>query len=285
MSEETPKVLPFIEHLVELRKRLIIVVIAVVIGMGFAWNLADKILVFMEKPLTGATYLDMAKQQGYLYLKERFPAIYNRAQLEKELNKPKKQHSLNYTAPLEPFFIQCKISAIAGFVLVLPVVFYQIWAFIAPGLTRKERRLVVPFITVATIAFCVGAMFFLTTIWPFIINFSLSYETEGLRSWLSLSSYVDFCLRLILLFGLIAELPVITLLLSRFGLVSYQFLATKRKYALLASSIVAAFHSDLVTMFVIMIPLYLMYEVSVWVALLFGKKKASAPVEAEAVSA
>jgi len=285
MSEETPKVLPFIEHLVELRKRLIIVVMAVVIGMGFAWNLADKILVFMEKPLTGATYLDMAKQQGYLYLKERFPAIYNRAQLEKELNKPKKQHSLNYTAPLEPFFIQCKISAIAGFVLVLPVVFYQIWAFIAPGLTRKERRLVVPFITVATIAFCVGAMFFLTTIWPFIINFSLSYETEGLRSWLSLSSYVDFCLRLILLFGLIAELPVITLLLSRFGLVSYQFLATKRKYALLASSIVAAFHSDLVTMFVIMIPLYLMYEVSVWVALLFGKKKASAPVEAEAESA
>lgn len=285
MSEETPKVLPFIEHLVELRKRLIIVVMAVVIGMGFAWNLADKILVFMEKPLTGATYLDMAKQQGYLYLKERFPAIYNRAQLEKELNKPKKQHSLNYTAPLEPFFIQCKISAIAGFVLVLPVVFYQIWAFIAPGLTRKERRLVVPFITVATIAFCVGAMFFLTTIWPFIINFSLSYETEGLRSWLSLSSYVDFCLRLILLFGLIAELPVITLLLSRFGLVSYQFLATKRKYALLASSIVAAFHSDLVTMFVIMIPLYLMYEVSVWVALLFGKKKASTPVEAEAESA
>jgi sec-independent protein translocase protein TatC len=285
MSEETPKVLPFIEHLVELRKRLIIIVMAVVIGMGFAWNLADKILVFMEKPLTGATYLDMAKQQGYLYLKERFPAIYNRAQLEKELNKPKKQHSLNYTAPLEPFFIQCKISAIAGFVLVLPVVFYQIWAFIAPGLTRKERRLVVPFITVATIAFCVGAMFFLTTIWPFIINFSLSYETEGLRSWLSLSSYVDFCLRLILLFGLIAELPVITLLLSRFGLVSYQFLATKRKYALLASSIVAAFHSDLVTMFVIMIPLYLMYEVSVWVALLFGKKKASAPVEAEAESA
>jgi len=285
MSEETPKVLPFIEHLVELRKRLIIIVMAVVIGMGFAWNLADKILVFMEKPLTGATYLDMAKQQGYLYLKERFPAIYNRAQLEKELNKPKKQHSLNYTAPLEPFFIQCKISAIAGFVLVLPVVFYQIWAFIAPGLTRKERRLVVPFITVATIAFCVGAMFFLTTIWPFIINFSLSYETEGLRSWLSLSSYVDFCLRLILLFGLIAELPVITLLLSRFGLVSYQFLATKRKYALLASSIVAAFHSDLVTMFVIMIPLYLMYEVSVWVALLFGKKKSSAPVEAEAESA
>jgi sec-independent protein translocase protein TatC len=282
MSEEPSKTLPFIEHLVELRKRLIIIVIAVVIGMGFAWNLADQILVFMEKPLTGTTYLDTAKQKGYLYLKERFPAIYSRADLEKELNKPKKQHSLNYTAPLEPFFIQCKISAIAGFVLVLPIVFYQIWAFIAPGLTRQERKLVVPFITVATIAFCIGGIFFLTTIWPFIINFSLSYETEGLRSWLSLSSYVDFCLRLILLFGLIAELPVITLLLSRFGLVSYQFLAPKRKYALLASSIVAAFHSDLVTMFVIMIPLYLMYEVSVWVAFIFGKKRVIPSPEPEA---
>jgi len=141
--------------------------------------------------------------------------------------------------------------------------------------------MVVPFVTAATVAFCVGAMFFLTTIWPFIINFSLSYETEGLRSWLSLSSYVDFCLRLILLFGLIAELPVITLLLSRFGLVSYQFLAPKRKYALLASSIVAAFHADLVTMFVIMIPLYMMYEVSVWVAFVFGKEKIIPPSEAE----
>lgn len=285
MSEEPAKVLPFIEHLVELRKRLIIVVVAVVIGMGVAWNVADEILIFMEKPLTGATYLDVAKQRGYSYLKEHFPAIYSRANFENELNKPKKQHSLNYTAPLEPFFIQCKISVIAGFVLVLPIVFYQIWAFVAPGLTRNERRLVVPFITVATIAFCIGGMFFLTTIWPFIINFSLSYETEGLRSWLSLSSYVDFCLRLILLFGLIAELPILTLLLSRFGLVSYQLLAPKRKYALLASSIIAAFHADLVTMFVIMIPLYLMYEVSVWVAFFFGKKRAVPSAEPETEAA
>lgn len=282
MSEEPSKFLPFIEHLVELRKRLIIIVIAVFIGMGLAWNLSDGILLFMQKPLTGSTYLDNAKQQGYLYLKENFPSVYSMAKLEEELNRPKKQHPLNYTAPLEPFFIQCKISVIAGFILALPVVFYQIWAFIAPGLTRKERSLVVPFIVVATTAFCVGAMFFLTTIWPFIINFSLSYETEGLRSMLSLTSYVDFCLRLILLFGLIAELPVLTLLLARFGIVSHQFLAGKRKYALLASSIVAAFHSDLVTMFVIMIPLYMMYEVSIWVAAVFGKKKSPATVTPEA---
>lgn len=281
MSEEQSKFLPFIEHLVELRKRLIIIVFTVFIGMGVAWNLTDEILVYMEKPLTGTTYIHELKLKLYLHLKDNYPTLYKRGEFDKEVNKPHKQHALNYTKPLEPFFIQCKISVIAGFILSLPVVFYQIWAFVAPGLTRRERSLVIPFMLTGTFAFCLGAFFFLTTVWPFIINFSLSYETEGLRSWLSLSAYVDFCLRLILMFGLMAELPVITLLLSRFGLVSYSFLAPKRKYALLLSSIVAAFHSDLVTMFVIMIPMYMMYEVSVWVAAIFGKKKTPPPLEPE----
>ncbi len=113
-------------------------------------------------------------------------------------------------------------------------------------------------------------------IWPVIINFSLSYEAEGLRSWFNLSAYISFCLRLILIFGLIFELPIISLLLSRLGILTHGFLARNRKYALLASAIVAAFHADLVTMFVIMVPLYAMYEVSVWTALLFGRKKAEA---------
>jgi sec-independent protein translocase protein TatC len=139
----------------------------------------------------------------------------------------------------------------------------------------------VPFVTVSSISFCVGALFFLIVIWPVIINFSLSYETEGLRSWFNMSAYINFCLRLILIFGLIFELPIISLLLSRMGVVNYRMLAGKRKYALLASSIIAAFHADLITMFVIMVPLYLMYEVSIWVALLFGKRKA-APEPAEA---
>jgi sec-independent protein translocase protein TatC len=170
----------------------------------------------------------------------------------------------------------------AGFILVLPVVFHQVWRFLAPALTRKERRMVVPFVTAASFTFCVGALFFLIVIWPVIINFSLSYEAEGLQSWFNISAYINFCLRLILIFGLIFELPIFTLILSRFGLVSYRLLAGKRKYALLASAIVAAFHADLITMFVIMIPMYLMYEISVWVALIFGKKK---EISAELVAA
>lgn len=273
MSEE--KVAPVIEHLVELRKRLVVIVISVVIGMGIAWNFSGALLKFVEKPLTGKTYLTDVKKDIYLKVKELAPSMYTHYKLDQEINAPQKLRPLNYSAPLEPFFIQCKISMLAGFILVLPIVFYQVWLFIAPGLTRRERRLVVPFVMAATVTFCIGAMFFLIIIWPVIINFSLSYEAEGLQSWFNISAYVNFCLRLILMFGLIFELPVLTLLLARFGIVSYQFLAPKRKYALLASSIISAFHADLITMFVIMIPLYLMYEISIWVALVFGKKKIS----------
>ena len=271
MAEE--KVLPFIEHLVELRKRLMIIVIAVVIGMGVAWNYSSDLLHFIEKPLTGKTYLTEVKKKVYAQVKQWSPDLYSRYKLEQAISAPEKKHPLNYSAPLEPFFIQCKLSMLAGFILVLPIVFHQLWQFISPGLTRKERRLVIPFVTAATITFCIGAMFFLIVIWPVIINFSLSYEAEGLQSWFNISAYVNFCMRLILVFGLIFELPVITLLLARFGIVSYALLAPKRKYALLASAVVAAFHADLITMFVIMLPLYMMYEVSVWVALIFGKKK------------
>jgi len=271
MTEE--KVAPFIEHLVELRKRLVIIVIAVVIGMGVAWNLSNDILNFVEKPLTGRTYLTEIKKKVYAQVKVYAPSLYTRYKLDQEVNAPQKTRVLNYSAPLEPFFIQCKISMLAGFILVLPIVFFQIWQFIAPGLTRKERRMVVPFITAATITFCIGAMFFLLVIWPVIINFSLSYEAEGLQSWFNISAYVNFCLRLILMFGLMFELPILILVLSRFGIVSYEFLAPKRKYALLVSAIISAFHADLITMFVIMIPMYLMYEISIWVARIFGKKK------------
>ena len=271
MSEE--KVLPFLEHLVELRKRLIVIFVTVVIGMGLSWNISINLLDFVQRPLTGKTYLTEFKKLIYAEVRTRFPAVYDRYKLDRELNVPVKERKLNYSAPLEPFFIQCKISMLTGFLLALPIVFYQIWLFVAPGLTRKEKKMVAPFVTASTVSFCAGAMFFLIVIWPVIINFSISYESEGLQSWFNLSAYVNFCLRLILIFGLIFELPILALLLARFGIVTGPMLGARRKYAVLASAIIAAFHADLITMFVIMVPLYLMYEISIWVAYLFAKKK------------
>jgi sec-independent protein translocase protein TatC len=270
------KIPPVIEFLSVLRKRLIVIVAALIISMGVAWNFSPGLLGFVEKPLIGRTYLTDLKKTLYQKVKDLWPAFYEHYKLGNDIISSVKERQLNYSTPLEPFFIQCKISIVAGLFLVLPIVFYQVWLLIAPHLGRKAKRFALPFISVSTISFYAGALFFLMFIWPVIINFSLSYEAEGLRSWFNLSDYINFCLRLILVFGLIFELPVISLLLARLGIVKHGFLARNRKFALLASAIVAAFHADLVTMLVVMVPLYIMYEVSVWTALLFGKKRTSA---------
>jgi sec-independent protein translocase protein TatC len=279
---EREKVMSLVEHLTELRSRLITCFIALIIGMGVAWNFSTDLLTFVEKPLTGHTYLVEIKAKVYEAVKKRYPTIYDHYKLGGDLNPgPKEERKLNYSAPLEPFFVQIKISMIAGAVLALPVILHQLWLFIAPGLTRKEKQMVLPFVTAGTVSFCIGALFFLLIIWPVIINFSLSYEQEGLRSWFNLTMYINFCLRLILIFGLVFELPVVAAILARVGLITAQFLAKQRKFAVLASAIVAAFHADLVTMFVVWLPLYVMYEVSIWVARIFGRRQS---VEADALA-
>jgi sec-independent protein translocase protein TatC len=271
-----------IEHLTELRKRLLWSIVALLIGMGIAWNYVDHLLAVVERPLSGNTYLLRVKAQAYDALKVRFPGVVERFKLEPEGTRgPQEERKLNYTTPLEPFFVQIKLSMLAGAVFALPVILYQLWRFLAPGLTGTEKRMVLPFITAGTVSFLVGALFFLLAIWPVIINFSLSYENAGLRSWFNLTAYVDFCLRLLVVFGLVFELPVVAMILARIGLLTGRFLARQRRFALLASAIVAAFHADLVTMFVIWIPLYFMYEVSIWMAYLFWK---AAAVEAPPVA-
>lgn len=263
-----------VEHLTELRKRLLWSILALFVGMGVAWHYADGLLAFVERPLTGDTYLVTVKADVYAAMKSYFPAVYERYKLaDPPASVRPEDRKLNYTAPLEPFFVQIKISLIAGAVLALPVMLYQLWRFVAPGLTVTERRLAVPFITAGTVSFLVGAWFFLLIIWPVIINFSLSYESAGLRSWFSLTAYVNFCLRLLCIFGLVFELPVVATILARLGLITGRFLARQRKFAVLASAIVAAFHADLVTMAVIWVPLYLMYEVSIWAARLAGARR------------
>ncbi len=268
------KVMPFMDHLAELRKRLIWCAVALLIGTGIGWNLSGHFLSFIEGPLTGHTYLNELKDKVYGAAQKHFPKLYERykpAPLPGDA--AKEDRRLNYSAPLEPFFVQIKLSMAIGAMLGLPLMLYQVWLFVAPGLTRKERRLVVPFVTAGTVSFCIGAVFFLFAIWPVIINFSLSYEGQGLRSWFNLSAYVNFCLRLILIFGLVFELPVVSLILARVGLLDSRFLARHRRFAFLASAIVAAFHADLITMTVVWVPLYLMYEVSIWVVRLLGARR------------
>ena len=279
---EDGKVMSLLEHLSELRMRLFRCLLAILIGTGVAWHFAPDFLNFVERPLTGHTYLTVLREDVYGALKQRFPELYNRYKLGEASRLNPENRKLNYTAPLEPFFVQVKLSMIIGCMLALPVVLYEIWMFIAPGLTRGERRMAFPFVAVGTLSFFIGACFFLLFIWPVIINFSLSYQSAGLRSWLSLSAYINFCLRLILIFGLVFELPIVSILLARLGLVSSRFLARQRKFAVLASAIIAAFHADLLTMVVVWLPLYLMYEVSIWMARIFGRRKQAVEAPAPA---
>jgi len=270
------KVMSFVDHLTELRMRMIRCLIALLIGMGVAWNFSTALLSFVERPLTGHTYLSEVKSTVYEMLKQRYPGIYDRYRLGSDGPAvPAEDRKLNYSAPLEPFFVQIKISLIAGAILALPIILQQFWLFVAPGLTPKERRLVFPFVTAGSLSFIVGALFFLLVIWPVIINFSLSYEREGLRSWFNLTAYINFCLRLIMIFGLVFELPVVAAILARIGLINARFLARQRKFAVLASALVAAFHADLLTMAVVWIPLYLMYEVSIWIVRVFERRRAA----------
>ncbi len=273
--------MPFLEHLEELRKRLIISVIALVICMGIAWPLVPTVQQYITKPLQEPSVTQQWSYAIESWMVQKFPEASKSLRLEP---KPPEvtPHKLNYMAPLEPFFVQMKVSFITGLALAFPVILYQLWLFLAPALYPKEKKLVYYFIPLGTVAFVLGDIFFLKMVWPLIISFSLRYESEFLYSMLNLTQFVDFCLRLLLLFGLIFELPLILLILARVGLVEVDFLKRQRRLAILLSAAVAAFHADLLTMVAIAIPLYGMYELSILAVRLFGRRPEPAADQKEA---
>ncbi len=263
--------MPFLEHLQELRQRLIISLIALFIGMGLAWTFAFSALTVIQRPLTQPSPIKQLQYKVVTKLSQSFPQLADKLAMEPP-TVDNTSRRLNYMAPLEPFFVQMKLSLIMGFILALPVILYQTWRFIAPGLYAHEKKYVYLFVPVGTVAFIAGDLFFLYIVWPLIVAFSLGYESPSLYPLLNLTQYVNFCLRLLLLFGLIFELPLILLILARLGLVQLDFLVRQRRLAILLSLIVAAFHADVITMIMVALPLYGMYEISILVIRLLGRR-------------
>ncbi len=268
----------FLEHLEELRKRLIVCIFALVIGMGVAWPLVPTVQQIITRPLNEPSITQRWHFAIESFFLEKFPNAAKGFGLEKPEPPKVNPHKLNYMAPLEPFFVQMKISLIVGLALAFPMILYQLWLFFAPALYPKERKIILLFIPIGTVAFIVGDLFFLHLVWPLVISFSLRYESEFLFSMLNLTSFVNFCLRLLVLFGLIFELPLILLILARVGLVNVDALRQQRRLAILLSAVVAAFHADVLTMLAIAIPIYLMYELSILAVRFFGR---AAPTAAE----
>ncbi|MGQ9687917.1 MAG: twin-arginine translocase subunit TatC [Desulfobaccales bacterium] len=263
----------FLEHLQELRTRLIVCFVALFLGAAVAWPLTPTVQRFIQRPLLEPSVIQKLQYSMASWAEKQFPDLSRRLGLEPKAPQVN-PHKLNYMAPLEPFFVQMKISFITGLALAFPVILYQLWLFFAPALYPHERKYVHFFLPLGTVAFVLGGLFFLYLVWPLIISFSLAYESDLLYSMLNLNQYVNFCLRLLVLFGLIFELPLVLLILNWAGVVKPEVLRRQRRLAVLLSAIVAAFHADVVTMTAVAIPIYGMYELSILFIRLFGRRSA-----------
>ncbi|MDA8239449.1 MAG: twin-arginine translocase subunit TatC [Nitrospiraceae bacterium] len=248
--------LPLTEHLTELRKRILISVVVLFFAFLFFFNYSEELFKLITFPLNSEIKLDLAN-----------PYI----RIEEKVGPP-----LVFLAVAEAFWIHFKVSFVAAFIASLPIIFYQLWSFIAPGLLEKEKRYVMPFVLFATLLFLVGSLFCFYVVLPFSLTFLLGYKTASLTPMLSVEKYIDFCLKFILAFGLIFELPVVILYLTRFGIVSPKTLAKHRKYAVLFSFIAAAILTptpDAFNQVLMAIPIILLYEIGMLLSIIIYRKR------------
>jgi sec-independent protein translocase protein TatC len=185
-----------LEHLEELRSRIIVVAVAILLAGIAGFFLADPLIELLRRPLPGGGAELIQLTVG------------------------------------EAFGVRIQLALMTGVALAMPVILYQIWAFVTPGLTRSERRIVWPLFIVAVVLFAAG-LFLGYVIIPVAINFLLDFSLEGVEPMLGLSDYVGFVTTLMIAFGLALEFPVILYLLARMGILSYRFLAARRRWAVI----------------------------------------------------
>ena len=235
----------FMEHLGELRTRIVRSLVALLVGLCIALPFSQQIMDYLAKP---------ARETG---------------------------HNLVFLALTEAFWVQMKIGLIAGLFIAAPGILWQVWRFISPGLHRHEKKYAGPFVVVGTLLFLGGGAFSLKVVTPFAIQFLLSYERPGLQAMISIGSYVDFLLKFTLAFGAVFELPLIITILARLGIVTAKMLAKNRKYAVLGAFIAGAVLTPTPDMFnqtLMAGPLIILYEVGIICARIFGKRQPPAPV-------
>ncbi|MGD2126032.1 MAG: twin-arginine translocase subunit TatC [Desulfobacteraceae bacterium] len=233
---------PFLSHLEELRKRLIACAIAVGIGFGISYAFSERLFLILVSPL-----------------KANMPA----------------GDRLIFTNLPEMFFTYIKTAFIAGVLLSAPLLFYEIWMFVAPGLYQKEKRYVIPFVLFSTILFVGGALFGYFIVFPFGFRFFLGFANEYIQALPSVKQYFSFAIKLLLAFGIVFELPVVAFFLARIGVLNADLLRKKRKYAMLLTFVLAAILTppDVITQCMMAGPLIVLYEISIFVAKVAERKK------------
>jgi sec-independent protein translocase protein TatC len=244
MASVTDK-MPFMEHLGELRVRIVRSLMALLVGLGIALPFSQKIVDYLARPVKAAG------------------------------------HNLVFLALTEAFWVQMKVALIVGLFVSAPAILWQIWAFCAPGLHTHEKKYAGPVVLVGSVLFIGGGAFSLKIVTPYAINFLLSYSRPGLQPMISIGSYVDFLLKFTLAFGLVFELPLAITLLARMGVVTPAMLAKNRKYAILGAFIAAAILTptpDAFNQTLMAGPLIILYEVGIICARIFGRRPKPAPV-------
>ena len=233
---------PFLSHLEELRKRLVVCAIGVGAGFVIAYIFAERLFQLLVAPLKAVM------PEG---------------------------DQLIFTNLPEMFFAYIKVAFIAGIMAASPLIFYQLWMFIAPGLYRKEKKMAIPFVISSTILFVGGALFGYFVVFPCGFKFFIGFSNEYVKALPSVKQYFSFSMKLLLAFGAVFELPVIIFFLSKMGIVTPQFLRQKRKYAILLTFALAAILTppDVITQCMMAGPLIVLYEIGILVSRIAQKKK------------
>jgi len=230
----------FLEHLEELRKRIIYSLIAVAVGFFACWGYAEKIFGWMQKPIT--------------------EVLHRRGLPEK----------LGFLNPTDPFNLYLKIGLMAGVFVALPFVLYQVWLFISPGLYRNEKRYVFPFMLSTIMLFVSGALFGYKMVYPAALDFLIGYGSQ-FQPMITIGEYTDLFLTIILGLGVVFELPIVVFFLALMGVVTAGWMWRNIRYSILVIFIIAAIltpTTDILNMCLFAAPMVVLYVISIGVAFL-----------------
>lgn len=242
-AESSEDAMPLTSHLNELRRRLTRIIIAMFVGFLACYAFKEELFEYMMLPLLNAL-------------------------------KPVNGH-LQFTSPPEAFFTYLKTAFVAGIFLTSPYSFAQFWKFIAPGLYAEERRFLIPVAFFSAIFFVGGACFGYFVVFPFAFEFFASFSSDIIEMTPKVSECFSFSLKLLIAFGVVFELPLVIFFMARMGMVTHKALRKFQKYSILLSFVLSAILTppDVVSQVLMAGPLLLLYEISIHVARIFGKKK------------